>query len=180
MTRIYSTGIPFLYNEYGENGSGEGLLKQGVAMMFSDEEWPRRLGALIRKYRKPDGRAIMTQETLAELVSEKAGRKVLQAQVSAHELGNRWRDDIDLIGIYGEILGIPEEEIREAIRLPLSEPEPRPKGFAEIVAADKTLSKAAKEHLLNQYELLQMATMHQRRGEPILHQDKPATRRKQA
>lgn len=148
--------------------------------MFNDEEWQRRVGALIRKYREPGGKRLMTQGVLAELVSEKAGRKVSQAQVSAHELGNRWRDDIDLIGVYGEVLGIPETELYEALGLPVAQPEARPKGFAEIVEADNTLSKAAKEHLLNQYELLQMATMHQRRGEPILHQDKPARRRKQA
>lgn len=142
-----------------------------------------RLGALIRKYREAGG---MTQGALANAVSEKAGRKVGQANVSAHELGQRWESrgtgpgGIDLLAAYIEVLGIPEDEWRDALGLAVEEPDPRPKGFAEIVQSDKSLSKAAKEHLLNQYELLQMATMHQRRGEPVLRQDKTDQRRKQA
>jgi transcriptional regulator with XRE-family HTH domain len=145
-----------------------------------------RLGALIRKYRKAAG---LTQDELAVLMSERTGLEVPQPQISAHELGNRWESrggslgGMELLSTYIEVLSIPEREWHEAMGMPMPEEpesESRPKGFAEMVQADQTLSKAAKEHLLNQYELLQMATMHQRRGEPVLHQDKAPRRRKRA
>lgn len=132
------------------------------------EKW-RRLGALIAAYRGP-----MSQETLADLVSAKAGTTVKQSTVSEHERGNRWSKQLDLISVYAEVLDIPAREIHEALGLPLEDDisNPQPPTFPQIIARDETLSKAAKEHLLNQYELLQMATMHQRSGKPVLHQDK--------
>lgn len=137
------------------------------------EQW-KRLGALIARYRGP-----LTQETLAEMVSEKAGITIKQATVSEHERGNRWGKQLDLVGIYADVLHIPPREIHEALGLPL-DPDadhPRPPTFPELVARDETLSKAARDHLLNQYELLQMATMHQRSGDPVLHEDKAQSKR---
>lgn len=139
-------------------------------------EWQARLGALIRKYRGP-----MSQTTLAELVSVRAGRRVTQSRLSDHERGQRWGGDLDLLASYADVLGIPVEEMHEAVGLPkVDDDRPRPKTFAEIVAQDKTLSKAAREHLLNQYELLQMATQHERAGQPVLHDDQARARRKRA
>ena len=130
------------------------------------ERWQQNLGALIRQYR-----GSMSQSVLAELVSEKAGKTIRQGMVSDHENGRRWEGNFELIKSYREVLGIPVEKIHEVLDLPVVDHGPAPKSFPEIVAQDPTLSKAAKEHLLNQYELLQMATMHQRSGRPILHQD---------
>lgn len=135
------------------------------------EKWQARMGALIARYRGP-----MSQTTLAELISERSGRQVTQTKVSEHENGRRWNNDHDLIGVYADVLGIPLDEVYEAMDLPHVEPQPAPRGFAETVAQDKTLSKAAKEHLLNQYELLQMATQHERSGKPVLHQDRTEAR----
>lgn len=134
------------------------------------EKW-QRLGALIATYRGP-----MSQEALAELVSAKSGTTVKQSMVSEHERGNRWSKQLELISVYAEVLDIPPREIHEALGLPLEDDvsNPQPPTFPQIIARDETLSKAAKEHLLNQYELLQMATMHQRSGDPVLHEDKAA------
>lgn len=145
---------------------------------MTNSEWEKRLGALIKRYRGP-----MSQETLANLVSDRSGEKVAQWRVSAHENGERWKNSVHLIKYYGEALGIPVRELYEAIDLPLIEDGPKPKTFAEIVAGDKTLSKAAKEHLLNQYELLQMASDYERAGKPVLHRERDedhAPRRKRA
>ena len=129
------------------------------------ERWQERLGALIRRYR-----GSMSQTVLAELVSDKVGRTVRQNVVSDHEHGRRWADDnMELIGVYADVLNIPAQEIHDAMRLPMVEAGPAPRDFAEIVAQDRTLSKAAKEHLLAQYELLQLATEHERRGDGVLH-----------
>jgi len=128
------------------------------------ERWQERLGSLIRQYR-----GSMSQTVLAELVSEKVGRRIRQNVVSDHEHGRRWADEnMDLIGAYAEVLDIPPQEIHDAMRLPMVAAGPAPRDFAEIVAQDRTLSKTAKEHLLAQYELLQMATEHERRGESVL------------
>lgn len=138
------------------------------------ETWQDRLGALILRYRGP-----MSQGTLADLVSEKSGQTIKQYLVSEHERGNRWSKHMDLIGAYAAVLSIPRDELYAAMGLPHIEPTgPAPRGFAEIVAQDKSLSKAAKEHLLNQYELLQMATMHERQGQPVLHEDRDRQQRR--
>jgi hypothetical protein len=130
------------------------------------ERWQQNLGALIKEYR-----GSMSQSTLAELLSDKTGRSIRQGTVSDHENGRRWEGNFELIKSYREVLNIPVEKIHEVLDLPVVDHGPAPKTFPEIVAQDATLSKAAKEHLLNQYELLQMATMHQRSGRPVLHQD---------
>jgi hypothetical protein len=140
------------------------------------DQWQARLGTLIRKYRGD-----MPQVVLAELVSEASGRKVRQNHVSDHEHGRRWAADFDLMHAYAEVLHIPVRELHDAVGIPKEdEEEPRPRTFAEIVSQDETLSKVAKNHLLNQYELLQMATEHERAGKPVLHEDKKQPRRKQA
>jgi hypothetical protein len=126
------------------------------------------MGALVAKYRKP-----MSQETLAELVSEKAGRTVRQGLISELEKGSRWGKNLDLIGSIADVLHIPPREVQQAMGLPWADDDPgeKPRSFAEIIAQDASLSKTAKEHLLDQYEMLQMVTMHQRRGEPGPHQN---------
>lgn len=132
------------------------------------DAWGPRMGALVTKYREP-----MSQSVLAELLSTKTGRTIRQGLISELERGQRWSKNVDLIGPLAEVLHIPPREVQQTMGLPWGEddPEERPRSFAEIVAQDATLSRAAKEHLLNQYELLQMATLHERRGDPILHQD---------
>lgn len=130
------------------------------------ENWQSRLGSLIAKHRGP-----MSQGTLAELVSEKSGQRVQQYLVSEHERGNRWSKHMELIGVYADVLGIPMDEVYAAMNLPHEEPSAAPRGFAETVAQDRSLSKAAKTHLLNQYELLQMATMHERSGRKVLREE---------
>lgn len=124
----------------------------------------------------------MSQGTLAELVTERAGRKVTQGLVSELERGNRWGSNIDIIGAFAAALDIPAAEVQEIIGLPVppDDGKPAPRTFAEIVSQDSTLSKAAKSHLLNQYELLQMATQHERSGDPVLHEDRTNGKRKQA
>lgn len=130
-------------------------------------EWETRLGMLVRKYRKEAG---MTQAMLAAAMTDQTKYKLSQPEVSEHERGSRW--EIGLLSAYVRVLGIPDNEWRAALDMPIAEPEARPKGFAEIVAQDRSLSKAARDHLLNQYELLQMATQHERGGHPVLREGK--------
>lgn len=137
--------------------------------MHKQRDWMTRLGDLLAEYRGP-----LSQATVAELASDLAERKITQGLVSELERGNRWGQNLDLIGVFAQALAIPIEEIHKIANLPVppDDGEPRPRTFPEVVAQDPTLSKAAKEHLLNQYELLQMATMHERAGKQVLH-DRP-------
>lgn len=155
-------GIRILYKRQVEVEGKEGAMP---------EKWQARLGALIAKYRGP----MMSQTTLAELVTERGGQTVKQALVSEHERGNRWGNHMELIGVYADVLSIPMDEVYEAMGLPHVGPSPTPRGFAELVAQDRTLSKAAKTHLLNQYELLQMATQHERANRQHVSQDDATT-----
>lgn len=120
------------------------------------------LGALVRKYR-----GTLTQAAVAELVSHEIGERVTQGMVSDHENGRRWRNNSDLPGAYARALRIPQAEVIAALGFSSSEDEP-PQTFAQIVRNDPTLSRAAKEHLLNQYHLLQLASAQERAGHPIL------------
>lgn len=111
------------------------------------------LGALVKKYRGP-----MTQTAVAELLSRHLGEPVRQGIVSDHEKGNRWSDE-KWQRAYIDVLHIPEDEMIAALGYTMPGIE-RPKTFREIVEADPSLSKAAKEHLINQYGLLQLASRH--------------------
>lgn len=136
--------------------------------MPNQRDWGQRVGALVA-----ERRGVMSQTTLAQLISEKAGRKVSQALVSELERGNRWGQHLDLMGPIAEVLRISAADWQEAMGLPMP-PEDggqRTSTFAEIVAKDETLSKVARNHLLNQYELLQLATERERAGKPVLHED---------
>lgn len=140
-------------------------------MQKHQRDWETRLGALLAKYRGQT-----SQVTVAQLVSELAGRKITQGLISELERGNRWGGNIDLIGPFARVLNIPTEEAQAIVGLPVDVAAERPqeKTFPEIVAQDPTLSPAAKNHLLNQYELLQMATEHERAGQRVFH-DLPAS-----
>jgi hypothetical protein len=109
------------------------------------------LGALVRKYR-----AASSQEAVAEMLSRHLGEKVRQNMVSLHEKGERWHDP-KWRHAYIAVLGIPQDEMVQAEGYSLPGRE-GPKTFREIVLSDPTLSKAAKEHLVNQYGLLQLAS----------------------
>lgn len=117
------------------------------------------LGELIEKYR-----GTMSQATVAQLLSDRLGRTVSQATVSAHENGQRWGDNPELIGAYAAVLGIPTVVMQRTIGLPAPDDNGNPPlmttTLREIVEADPTLSDAAKEHLVKQYGLLQAASAH--------------------
>lgn len=117
------------------------------------------LGELVRKYRGG-----MSQTTVADLVSREleGDQTVTQGQVSDHESGRRWSGNPDLPGAYGRALNIPQDELYTALGLPPPSAATKALTFAEIVERDPTLSKAAKDHLLNQYGLLQAASAHER------------------
>lgn len=120
------------------------------------------VGALIRRYREEQN---LLQESVAVLMSERLGREFRQNLVSKHERGDNWRsreyDAFELMRVYCEVLGIPQEEMLAAIGFthpPASGPEA--KTLADMIERDPTLSKAAKDHLVNQYGLLQLASKH--------------------
>lgn len=115
------------------------------------------LGELIVKYR-----GTMTQTTVAQLLSDYLGRSIKQTSVSAHENGQRWGDNPDLIGAYAAVLNIPIEVMQRTIGLPAVDDQAEAPTFATIVSSDPTLSVAAKEHLISQYGLLQSASAHER------------------
>lgn len=122
----------------------------------------REAGELVSKYRELTG---MTQEAIAYALSDVLNRPIRQGQVSDHLKGLRWRDP-DLPGAYVKVLGIPAAEMAAAMGYPVDRA-PKKWTIKDVVKADPTLSAAAKRHLLNQYELLQMATQHERAGESL-------------
>lgn len=128
------------------------------------------VGALVRKYRGP-----MLQASVAELLTQALGQSVTQGMVSKFEKGQGWsKRGPELWHAFCEVLSIPQDEMVAALGFSLPG---RPKGapsLVDLVAKDPTLSKAAKDHLMNQYKLLQMASAQERAGHPIL---KPPRRR---
>lgn len=118
------------------------------------------LAELVGRYRR---RAHLTQEAVAARLSDVLGRRVQQSQVSDNEKGARWSDP-DLPGAYVRALDIPADEMMAATGYPKQPKGPRPATLADIVKNDPSLSSAAKKHLLQQYELLQMASAHERSG----------------
>lgn len=119
--------------------------------------------ALVRKYQDLTG---MTQEAIAHELSQALGKRIGQSQVSGHLNGTRWRDP-DLAGAYVRVLSIPPDEMAAAMGYPLQGKAPKKWTIKDVVKADPTLSPAAKRHLLSQYDLLQMATRHERSDEGL-------------
>lgn len=132
----------------------------------------REAGELASRYRK---QANLTQEFVAHELSETLGRKIDQTTVSKHMRGQGWT--FDLVPAYAKILGIPSEEMAAAWGLDIGARRPRPTTLADVVKSDPSLSNAAKKHLLNQYELLQMASRQERQGKPVLNRSALPTAR---
>jgi transcriptional regulator with XRE-family HTH domain len=121
------------------------------------------LASLVGKYRRQAG---LTQEAVAARLSDVLGRRVQQSQVSDNEKGSRWSDP-DLPGAYVRALDIPADEMMAATGYPKpSTTGPRPITLAELVKNDPTLSPTAKKHLMQQYELLQLASQVERSKAP--------------
>lgn len=113
------------------------------------------LGGLVKTYRERRG---LSQATVAELVSRETETVVNQNIISELERGRRWAKRPELPVAFARVLGIPRAEVQEAMGLGSDEMPSRPPTFAEVVETDDTLSRAAKDHLINQYGLLQLAS----------------------
>lgn len=119
------------------------------------------LGSIVREYRE---RAGLIQQQLADRLTASSGQKVGQGKVSKMELGEAWGDNLDLIAHYVRVLDIPPLLMAKAAGFPVPDgpggtPAPT---LRDLVEADPTLSRASKDHLINQYGLLQAAS----RAEP--------------
>lgn len=113
------------------------------------------LGGLVKRYREMRG---FSQAAVAEMLTRETGETVNQNIVSENERGRRWTKRPGFPAAYARALGIPRQEIQAAMGLPDEGRTEHVPTFAEIVQADETLSRAAKEHLINQYGLLQLAS----------------------
>jgi transcriptional regulator with XRE-family HTH domain len=133
------------------------------------------LAELVSRYRR---QARLTQEGVAARLSDVLGRRVQQSQVSDNEKGSRWSDP-DLPGAYVRALEIPVEEMMAATGYPKTT-RPRPVTLADIVKNDPTLSPAARKHLLQQYQLLQLASQAERAGKGPLASESKGSRRSAA
>lgn len=133
----------------------------------------REAGELADRYRR---QANVTQVFIAHELSQELGRKIDQTTVSKHLRGQAWT--FDLVPAYAKILGIPSEEMAAAWGLDIGSRRPRPTTLADVVNGDPTLSKAAKQHLLQQYELLQLASREERKGRPALPESKGRSRKR--
>lgn len=123
------------------------------------------LAELVSRYRR---QARLTQEGVAARLSDVLGRRVQQSQVSDNEKGARWSDP-DLPGAYVRALDIPAEEMMAATGYPSpAKKSAKPVTFADVVKNDQSLTPAARKHLLAQYELLQLASMQERAGRPVI------------
>ena len=131
------------------------------------------VGALIKRYREASG---LLQASVAELLSAEVGRHIHQSLVSKNEKGQGWQkrgdgvDAPDLMRAYCAVLSIPQDEMIEALGFHVAQEDRdhSPPSIADVIQADPSLSKAAKEHLVNQYRLLQLASREERRGRPML------------
>lgn len=130
------------------------------------------VGALVKRYREARG---LLQASVAELLSGELGRHVHQSLVSKNEKGQGWQkrgegvDAPDLMRAYCQVLGIPEVDMVEALGFHVrSEAHPREPTLGDLIEADTTLSRDAKDHLINQYRLLRLATQQERKGRPVL------------
>lgn len=122
------------------------------------------LGALIRNARNALG---LTQDEVVELVSVAADKRISQNKVSEHERGRWGKGAIeDYAAAYAHALRIPEEQMREVLGYTPPGGGPALPTFEEQVRADPTLDDRSKEHLINQYALLQAASRHNRAHPP--------------
>lgn len=118
------------------------------------------LGHLIRDARRALG---LNQEDVAEMVSVDAERRLTQGKVSDHENGRWQRGAIeDFVGSYGRVLRISEERLKEVLGFIPPGSTPTPPTFEELVRSDPSLDERSKDHLINQYGLLQAASRHHR------------------
>lgn len=115
------------------------------------------LGALVKNARKAAG---LTQPQMAALLAAELGEQFTQGMVSENEGGKGWGARPRLPAAYGRILNI-STEVQAALGLPDLGDSP-PETFADKVLADPSLDDAAKQHLIQQYALLQAATRHHR------------------
>lgn len=128
------------------------------------------VGALIKRYREARG---LLQASVAELLSNELDRQVHQSLVSKNEKGQGWQkrgdgvDSPELMRAYCKVLHIPEDEMVEALGFHVKEAAPRPPTLLDMIEADPTLSRAAKDHFINQYGLLQMASKEERAGRAV-------------
>lgn len=118
------------------------------------------LGILIRNARRALG---LTQDELAEMVAVATDRRLTQGKVSEHERGQWGKGAIeDFAAAYAHALRIPEEQMRGVLGYtPVGATLGLPT-FEEHVRADPTLDDRSKDHLINQYALLQAASRHNR------------------
>lgn len=133
------------------------------------------VGRLVKRYREENA---LGQTAVAEMLSRELPDypiKINQGLVTRNEAGGRFTPD--LAGGYARVLGIPDHEMREAMYGPNSgftaedERPARRQTWREVIEADSTLSDAAKAHLINQYGLLQLATLQERSGRPLASEE---------
>lgn len=118
------------------------------------------LGSLIKNARLGLG---LTQGEVAELVSVAASKSISQPKVSEHENGDWGKGAIeDYAAAYGHALRIPEEQMRAVLGFTPPGAIPALPTFEEMVRADSSLDEKSKEHIINQYGLLQAASRHNR------------------
>jgi len=137
------------------------------------------VGALIARHRKALG---LHQDSVAVMLSDRLGREIRQNLVSKHERGSNWRsreyDPFELMRAYCEVLNIPENLMLATLGFPSAlqggeaepaqEPAQEPT-LADVIEKDPTLTRAAKDHLINQYGLLlQLASVQERSGKPVI------------
>lgn len=122
-------------------------------MEENESGWRSRCAALLRQY-KGDWKQV---PLAAEL-------KIAQSTVSTHMKTGEGLDP-DVMHRYMDLFGIPLDEVLAALGYPVSGQRSKPATVQEIVKADPSLSEAAKTHFLNQYQLLRLATLEERRGQ---------------
>ena len=133
------------------------------------------LGALIRKYREDAG---LKQAPVAELLSREIGRPIHQSFLSELERGRRWSAiESDIYGAFVRVLNIPEDQMVETAMHISRAGSDLPKSWREVIEEDPSLSTAAKEHLINQYGLLQAASAHERNTRPAPANETRITRK---
>lgn len=124
----------------------------------------QELGALVKRYRQLRG---VKQDILAERLSQIVGKNVHQSQVSENMHGARWNNP-ELPAAYVQALDIPLDEMLSAMGYPDPPKSPKPTTLADLVRKDMSLTAAAKKHLLAQYKLLQLASVQELAGKPVL------------
>jgi len=131
------------------------------------------LGALIKRYRD---RAGLTQAAVAELLSRELGETVRQTWISELESGRRWaKTEVELYGAFVRVLKIPQGEFQAVVFGSPDPGAPAPRTWREVIEDDPTLSDAAKEHLINQYGLLQLASAQERATRPVANETRKRT-----